>query len=104
MIDKKAKKWSQNNKWFGKNKSLTLVAIYFHEQLVEMNVNPKTNKYYNIINLFMEPFLNKKVTLKSKPKQRKIVKLTKAQKEIAEKLDVPLLEYTTNNLNSVEWL
>ena len=52
----------------------------------------------------MEPFLNKKVTLKSKPRQRKIVKLTKAQKEIAEKLDVPLLEYTTKNLNSVEWL
>ena len=49
MIDKKAKKWNKNNKWFGKNKSLTLVAIYFHEQLVDINVNPKTNKYYNII-------------------------------------------------------
>tara|TARA_R110000796_G_scaffold199396_1_gene315596 strand:+ start:1084 stop:1398 length:315 start_codon:yes stop_codon:yes gene_type:complete len=104
MTDKKAKKWSKNNKWFGKNRALTLVAIYFHEQLVEMNVNPKTDKYYNIINLFMEPFLNKKVTLKSKPKQRKIVKLTKAQIEIAKKLGVPLLEYTTKNLNSVEWL
>ena len=90
MMDKKTKKWSKNNKWFGKNKSLTLVAIYFHEQLV-------------VINLFMEPFLNKKVTLKSRPKQRKMVKLTKVQKEIAEKLNIPLLEYTTNNLNSVEW-
>ena len=103
MIDKKAKKWNKNNKWFGKNKSLTLVAIYFHEQLVDINVNPKTEKYYKIINLFMEPFLNKKVTLKSRPKQRKMVKLTKVQKEIAEKLNIPLLEYTTNNLNSVEW-
>ena len=25
------------------------------------------------------------------------------EKKIAEKLNVPLLEYTTNNLNSVEW-
>tara|TARA_R110000868_G_scaffold22328_3_gene91466 strand:- start:1519 stop:1830 length:312 start_codon:yes stop_codon:yes gene_type:complete len=103
MIDKKAKRWGKNNKWFGKNKSLTLVAIYFHEQLVEMNVNPRTEKYYKIINLFMEPFIEGKVQLKSKPRQRRIIKLTKAQKEIAEKLNVPLLEYTTNNLNSVEW-
>ena len=103
MIDKKAQKWGKNNKWFGKNKSLTLVAIYFHEQLVEMNVNPRTEKYYKIINLFMEPFIEGKVQLKSKPRQRRIIKLTKAQKEIAEKLNVPLLEYTTNNLNSVEW-
>jgi len=51
----------------------------------------------------MEPFVAGKVKLKSRPKQRKIVRLTKAQKEIAEKLNVPLLEYTTNNLNSVEW-
>ena len=51
----------------------------------------------------MEPFIEGKVQLKSKPRQRRIIKLTKAQKEIAEKLNVPLLEYTTNNLNSVEW-
>ena len=68
MIDKKAKRWGKNNKWFGKNKSLTLVAIYFHEQLVEMNVNPRTEKYYKIINLFMEPFIEGKVQLKSKPR------------------------------------
>ena len=104
MISKKAKKWHKNNKWFNKNKTLTLLAIYFHEQLVDIDVDPKTDEYYNIIDLFMKPFLEKKVILKSKPKQRKTVRLTKSQKEIAEKLGVPLLEYTTNNLNSVEWL
>ena len=103
MIDKKAKKWHKNNKWFGKNKSLTLLAIYFHENLVDINVNPKTEKYYKIINLFMEPFVAGKVKLKSRPKQRKIVRLTKAQKEIAKKLDVPLIAYTANNWKSVEW-
>ena len=100
MIDKKAEKWNKNNKWFGKNKSLTLLAIYFHENLVNINVNPETEKYYKIINLFMEPFVTGKVKLKSRPKQRNIVKLTKAQKEIAKKLDVPLIAYTANNWKS----
>lgn len=103
MIDKKAEKWNKNNKWFGKNKSLTLLAIYFHENLVNINVNPETEKYYKIINLFMEPFVTGKVKLKSRPKQRNIAKLTKAQKEIAKKLDVPLIAYTANNWKSVEW-
>ena len=70
---------------------------------MDINVNPATDKYYKIINLFMEPFVTGKVKLKSRPKQRKIVKLTKAQKEIAKKLNVPLLAYTANTLNSVEW-
>ena len=51
----------------------------------------------------MEPFVTGKVKLKSRPKQRNIVKLTKAQKEIAKKLDVPLIAYTANNWKSVEW-
>ena len=41
MVDKKAKIWEENNKWFGKKKSLTLATLYFHEQLVDMNVNPR---------------------------------------------------------------
>ena len=102
MTDKKAKKWATNNKWFGKNKSLTLIAFYFHEQLMEINVNPKTEKYYKIINLFMEPFIEGKVKLKSRPKQRQIGELTPTQIEIARKLEVPLLEYS-NQLNRVEW-
>ena len=60
MIDKKAKKWHKNNKWFGKNKSLTLLAIYFHENLVDINVNPKTDKYYKIINLVYGTFCYRK--------------------------------------------
>ena len=63
MIDKKAKKWSQNNKWFGKNKSLTLLAIYFHENLVNINVNPETEKYYKIINLFMEEKITRQMVM-----------------------------------------
>ena len=64
----------------GNKNGIKIIAIYFHENLVDINVNPKTEKYYKIINLFMEPFVAGKVKLKSRPKQRKIVRLTKAQK------------------------
>jgi len=102
MIDKKAKKWAKDNRWFGKKKLLTLIAIYFHEELIDINVNPKTEKYYKIINLFMKPFINKKINLKSRPKMRKTVKLTQTQIDIAKRLRVPITQYT-NQLNSEEW-
>tara|TARA_R110000782_G_scaffold11708_2_gene35298 strand:- start:328 stop:636 length:309 start_codon:yes stop_codon:yes gene_type:complete len=102
MVDKKAKTWAENNKWFGKKKSLTLAALYFHEQLVDMNVNPRSKRYYDLINLIMEPYVSKKIIFKSKPKRRRTVKLTLTQIDIARKLRVPLKAYT-NQLNSVEW-
>ena len=102
MIDKKAKTWAENNKWFGKKKLLTLAAIYFHEQLIDMNVDPKSKKYYDLINLIMEPYVSKKIIFKSRPKTRRTVELTPSQIEIARKLKVPLKAYT-NQLNMVEW-
>ena len=89
------------NKWFNKNKSLTLVAFYFHEQLMDIKVNPKTEKYYKLINLYMEPFVNGKVKLKTRPKQRKMDPLTPTQIKIARKLKVPLKEYF--DLGKVRW-
>ena len=103
MIDKKAEKWAEKNKWFNKNKSLTLVAFYFHEQLIDINVDPKTKKYYKLINLYMEPFVKGKVKLKTRPKQRKMDPLTPTQIKIAKRLGVPIKQYI-NHFNSVEWL
>ena len=101
MVDKKTKTWAEKNKWFGKNKSLTLVAFYFHEQLMDIKVDPKTEKYYKLINLYMEPFVKGKVKLKSRPKQRQISELTPTQISIARKLRVPLEEYL--QLSRVRW-
>ncbi len=102
MVDKKAKIWAENNKWFGKKKSLTLAAIYFHEQLVNMNVNPRSKRYYDLINLIMKPYVSRKIIFKSRPKRRRTVILNPNQIEIARKLRVPLKAYT-NQLNRVEW-
>ena len=92
----KAEKWAEKNKWFGKNKSLTLVAFYFHDQLMGIKINPDTKKYYELINLYMEPFVKGKVKLKTRPK--KMAPLTPGLIEIARKLKVPLEEY-----NKVRW-
>ena len=104
MVDKKAKIWAENNKWFGKNKSLTLAALYFHEQLVDMNVNPRSKRYYDLINLIMEPYVSKKIIFKSRPKKKKMEELTPSQIDIAKKLKVPIkllkLHYESNK---VEW-
>ena len=60
--DKKAIEWAKRNKWFGRNKKLTYEAFYFHDQLVKkIKINPNTKKYYQLIDLLMEPFLLKKI-------------------------------------------
>ena len=104
MIDKKAEKWAEKNKWFGKNKSLTNAAIYFHGRLVNMNVNPTSKKYYDLIDLIMEPYVSKKIIFKSRPKKKKMEELTPSQIDIAKKLKVPIkllkLHYESNK---VEW-
>jgi hypothetical protein len=59
--NKKAMEWAEKNKWFGRNKKLTYRAVNFHDQLVdEIKINPNTKKYYQLIDLLMNPFLHKK--------------------------------------------
>lgn len=46
-IDRKAEKWSKQNKWFGKDMPMTYTAFDIHKKLVdEEGVNPKSEKYY----------------------------------------------------------
>jgi hypothetical protein len=57
-----SKIWADNNKWFGVNKKLTCQAFDFHKILVEeVKINPKTKKYYQLIDLLMEPFLTQNI-------------------------------------------
>tara|TARA_R110002167_G_scaffold136506_2_gene323279 strand:- start:300 stop:542 length:243 start_codon:yes stop_codon:yes gene_type:complete len=58
----RSKIWADNNKWFGVNKKLTYQAFDFHKILVEeVKINPKTKKYYQLIDLLMEPFLTQNI-------------------------------------------
>ena len=52
--DKRALKWHEQNKWFGKQKRKTKDALALHTVLVEAGVNPAGPKYYKLIHMFFE--------------------------------------------------
>ena len=91
--DLKAEKWADRNTWFGKHKGLTNLAMNTHEELVILGLNPRSNLYYDLINMVMYPFLSKSAKLKRNYGKKKTIHLTEAQVEIAKKLGVPLKAY-----------
>lgn len=46
-VDRKAEKWANHNKWFGKDMPMTYTAFDIHKILLEdEGINPKSDKYY----------------------------------------------------------
>jgi hypothetical protein len=112
QITPKAKKWAEENKWFGNDEVMTNAAITIHNNISQEGIEVDSDEYYNEVNArlkryFPESFDNtddepKKET--PKPVQtvasagrsqqgRRTVKLTKSQVAIAKRLNVPLEEY-----------
>ena len=112
QITPKAKKWAEENKWFGNDEVMTNAAITIHNNISQEGIEVDSDEYYNEVNsrlkrYFPESFGNtndepKKET--PKPVQtvasagrsqqgRRTVKLTKSQVAIAKRLGVPLEEY-----------
>ena len=112
QITPKAKKWAEENKWFGNDEVMTNAAITIHNNISQEGIEVDSDEYYNEVNsrlkrYFPESFDNtndepKKET--PKPVQtvasagrsqqgRRTVKLTKSQVAIAKRLNVPLEEY-----------
>lgn len=112
QITPKAKKWAEDNKWFGDDEVMTNAAITIHNNISQEGIEVDSDEYYNEVNsrlkgYFPESFGNtndepKKET--PKPVQtvasagrsqqgRRTVKLTKSQVAIAKRLGVPLEEY-----------
>jgi len=112
QITPKAKKWAEENKWFGNDEVMTNAAITIHNNISQEGIEVDSEEYYNEVNsrlkgYFPESFSNtndepKKET--PKPVQtvasagrsqqgRRTVKLTKSQVAIAKRLNVPLEEY-----------
>lgn len=48
--DEKAEKWREKNDWFGKNTRMTAYALGAHQELIEAGVDPKSDKYYELLN------------------------------------------------------
>ena len=112
QITPKAKKWAEDNKWFGTDEVMTNAAITIHNNISQEGIEVDSDEYYNEVNsrlrkYFPESFDNTKDEPKKetpKPVQtvasagrsqqgRRTVKLTKSQVAIAKRLGVPLEEY-----------
>ena len=104
----KAKKWAEDNTWFGSDEYMTNTAFQVHEKLQSEGFDLDSDEYYNEINKQMREIYPHKFAEdrqeQKKPVQtvasanrgktgRRTVKLTKSQVAIAKKLGVPLEEY-----------
>lgn len=105
QVDKKAQNWREANAWFGSDEEMTAVALAVHKKLVESNISPTSDEYYDKINsrvrqLFPDAFPQEKTAKKTtvvapatrSTAPRKIV-LTQTQVNIAKRLGVPLELY-----------
>jgi len=112
QITPKAKKWAEDNPWFGNDEVMTNAAITIHNNISQEGIEVDSDDYYNEVNsrlrkYFPESFDDAKdEPKKEKPKPvqtvasagrsqqgRRTVKLTKSQVAIAKRLGVPLEEY-----------
>ena len=112
QITPKAKKWAEENEWFGTDEVMTNAAITIHNNITQEGIEVDSDEYYNEVNsrlrkYFPDSFDNTKDEPKKetpKPVQtvasagrsqqgRRTVKLTKSQVAIAKRLGVPLEEY-----------
>ena len=112
QITPKAKKWAEENSWFGNDEVMTNAAITIHNNISQEGIEVDSDEYYNEVNsrlrkYFPDSFDNTKDEPKKetpKPVQtvasagrsqqgRRTVKLTKSQVAIAKRLNVPLEEY-----------
>ena len=51
--DPKAEAWADKNEWFGQDEPMTLTSFSIHRKLVEEGFDPKTESYYNEIDVRM---------------------------------------------------
>ena len=111
-ITPKAKKWAEDNKWFGEDEVMTNAAITIHNNLAAEGLEVDSDEYYNEVNArlrkyFPSSFASDETEQKKEQKKpvqtvasagrkqqgRRTVRLTKSQVAIAKRLGVPLEEY-----------
>jgi hypothetical protein len=111
-ITPKAKKWAEDNKWFGEDEVMTNAAITIHNNLANEGLEVDSDEYYNEVNArlrkyFPASFASDDAEQKKEQKKpvqtvasagrkqqgRRTVKLTRSQVAIAKRLGVPLEEY-----------
>jgi hypothetical protein len=113
-VDERAKAWAEENSWFGTDDEMTSYALGLHNKLVKQNVDPRSDKYYEVINARMRELFPDRFELEEEQeaevqpaKQRranvvapatrstapKKIKLTELQVNYAKKYNIPLEKY-----------
>mgnify|MGYP003139660214 CR=1 FL=1 len=112
QITPKAKKWAEENSWFGNDEVMTNAAITIHNNISQEGIEVDSDEYYNEVNSRLRKYFPDSFdAAKDEPKKeapkpvqtvasagrsqqgRRTVKLTKSQVAIAKRLNVPLEEY-----------
>ena len=112
QITPKAKKWAEENSWFGTDEVMTNAAITIHNNISQEGIEVDSDEYYNEVNSILRKYFPDSFdAAKDEPKKettkpvqtvasagrsqqgRRTVKLTKSQVAIAKRLNVPLEEY-----------
>ena len=112
QITPKAKKWAEENSWFGTDEVMTNAAITIHNNISQEGIEVDSDEYYNEVNSRLRKYFHDSFdAAKDEPKKettkpvqtvasagrsqqgRRTVKLTKSQVAIAKRLNVPLEEY-----------
>lgn len=107
-IDPKARKWAEDNEWFGEDRVMTSGAMEIHSQLSSEGFDLTSNEYYDELNRRIRkefPHKFKKqadtsnvpsvapATRSNKTGRTRSIKLTQSEVSIARRLGVPLEEY-----------
>lgn len=108
QADNRAMDWAKANKWFGSDDEMTSYALGLHNKLVKENVDPRSDRYYEIIDSRMrELFPDRFDDVEQKPRPKKAsvvapatrsvapkrITLTQTQVAYAKKYNIPLEEY-----------
>lgn len=111
--DPKAEAWADKNEWFGEDRIRTLAAFTIHDDLVKEGFDGQTDEYYNELdNRLRSKFPNdfgvetetvatpqatqrvaSAARADSQGSNKKQVRLSPSEVEMAKKLNVPLKEY-----------
>lgn len=121
-LPKKARKWAEDNKWFGVNNQLTLSVVQIGADLEKEGFDSSEDEYYEELNTRLheqypsrfskktkdeedaprkpKPQVGKstKTTVKRRPKnagKRRLPRLSEEEREMADRLGLSLKEYAT---------
>lgn len=110
-ISPRAKKWAEENTWFGNDEVMTSAAEKIHKNVILEGIEVDSDEYYNEIDTRLKKYFKPLNQTNDEPKVeqrkpvqtvasagrkqegRRTVRLTASQVAIAKKLNVPLDEY-----------